>query len=35
MANATAPNPFTGVWQRHYIQVDHGPQETAQSVVMI
>jgi hypothetical protein len=35
MANPTVPNPFTGVWQRHYIQFDQGPKQTAQSVMWI
>ena len=33
----TAPqaNPFIGVWQRQYLQIDDGPQETQQQVLWI
>ncbi len=28
-------NPFVGVWQRQYIQIDNGPEETQQQVLWI
>lgn len=35
MAIADSPNPFKGVWHRHFIQFDQDPPETTQSVLWI